>query len=166
MVTLDALQSHCAWRKPTVAGGVLAQKQPDKFPFVLARRGGRQNGQPQKAAPSRVHVRHDESLHRGDRYPLGRGLSVVHSLEIGGFWRRLARARGAGSPVGQPLPGSAELPRATVCALKRRRSRARGTAEAALWPCCGACASISIGPHAHPPLHTARARPMCWYELR
>ena len=42
MVTLDALQSHCAWRKPTVAGGVLAQKQPDKFPFVLTRRGGRQ----------------------------------------------------------------------------------------------------------------------------
>ena len=29
-----------------------------------------------------------------------------------------------------------------------------------------ACASISVGPHVHPPLQKAMARPMCWYELR
>eukprot|EP00964_Phaeocystis_antarctica_P052045 scaffold30429_cov45-Phaeocystis_antarctica.AAC.1 len=40
--------------------------------------------------------------------------------------RRLARAPEAvaGRPEGRPLPGSAELPKAARCALRRRRSRA------------------------------------------
>eukprot|EP00964_Phaeocystis_antarctica_P098422 scaffold64450_cov66-Phaeocystis_antarctica.AAC.1 len=42
------------------------------------------------------------------------------------LWRRLARAPEAvaGRPVGRPLSGSAELPRAARCALRRCRSRA------------------------------------------
>ena len=44
---------------------------------------------------------------------------------IGGFWRRYARASEAvaGRPVGWPLPGSAELPRAARRTLRSRRSR-------------------------------------------
>ena len=44
----------------------------------------------------------------------------------GRLWRRLARAPEAvaGRPVGRPLPGSAELPRAARRTLRRCRSRA------------------------------------------
>ena len=44
----------------------------------------------------------------------------------GRLWRRLARAPEAvaGRPVGRPLPGSAELPRAARRTLRRRRGRA------------------------------------------
>jgi len=46
----------------------------------------------------------------------------------GRVWRRLARAAegAAGIPVGRPLPGSTEPPRAARRALRRSRSRARG----------------------------------------
>ena len=48
--------------------------------------------------------------------------------------RRLARAAEAmaGRPVGRPLPGSAEPPRAARRALRRRSSRARGAADGAV----------------------------------
>eukprot|EP00964_Phaeocystis_antarctica_P022553 scaffold12532_cov48-Phaeocystis_antarctica.AAC.1 len=58
-------------------------------------------------------------------------------------WRRIARAPEAvaGRPVGRPLPGSAELPRAARCALRRRRGRAgamsRGHFDHAPPPACG-----------------------------
>eukprot|EP00964_Phaeocystis_antarctica_P144999 scaffold110923_cov56-Phaeocystis_antarctica.AAC.2 len=50
------------------------------------------------------------------------------------LWRRLARApaAAAGRPVGRPLPGSAELPRAARRALRRHRGQAGALPRGAL----------------------------------
>eukprot|EP00964_Phaeocystis_antarctica_P153100 scaffold121206_cov60-Phaeocystis_antarctica.AAC.2 len=60
------------------------------------------------------------------------------------LWRRLARAPEAvvGCPVGRPLPGCLEPPRAARRALRKHRSRAGALPRGALWPCC--CASASV----------------------
>eukprot|EP00964_Phaeocystis_antarctica_P098444 scaffold64469_cov44-Phaeocystis_antarctica.AAC.4 len=54
----------------------------------------------------------------------------------------------AGRPVGRPLPGSAELPRAAGCALRRHRSRAEALPRVhfdhATVPSTGVCCPSSL----------------------
>ena len=79
------------------------------------------------------------------------------------------RSKGGGGATGAPEEEVGRI---------RKSSAQAGPPCAAVWTTasrCTAvtetrsertCASISTGPHSHPPLHRTSARPMCWYEDR